>query len=136
MVTRAWPWLCGLAGLLAAFPAVCEDGALRANRVVASQTFKAATRSLDDGYSRVVDDIVALTEIPAPPFAERLRAEAFLSRLREAGLGDAAIDAEGNVIGLRPGARATGIDSPVRADCDTKPRPRCAAPAPSTPSSR
>ncbi len=108
LVTRAWPWLCGLAGLLAAFPAACEDGALRANRVVASPTFKAATRSLDDGYSRVVDDIVALTEIPAPPFGERLRAEAFLSRLREAGLGDAAIDAEGNVIGLRPGARTKG----------------------------
>lgn len=45
-----------------------------------------------------------MTEIPAPPFMEAERAAYFLERLRERGLEDAAIDGEGNAVGIRRGA--------------------------------
>src|ERR1700754_1171481 len=45
-----------------------------------------------------------ITEIPAPPYKEQVRAEYFLKRFVELGFKDAAIDAEGNVIALRKGS--------------------------------
>jgi acetylornithine deacetylase/succinyl-diaminopimelate desuccinylase-like protein len=45
-----------------------------------------------------------ITEIPAPPYKEKVRAEYFLKRFQELGFKDASIDAEGNVIGLRKGS--------------------------------
>src|ERR1700757_1099260 len=44
-----------------------------------------------------------LAEIASPPFKEQRRAAYYLERFRELGLRDAAIDAEGNVTGVRPG---------------------------------
>ena len=44
-----------------------------------------------------------ITEIPAPPFKEKIRAEYYQKRMQELGFKDAAIDAEGNVIALRKG---------------------------------
>src|ERR1700730_4761919 len=41
-----------------------------------------------------------ITEIPAPPYKEKVRAEYYLKRFHELGFKDAAIDSEGNVIGL------------------------------------
>ncbi|MDA7418515.1 M20/M25/M40 family metallo-hydrolase [Xenophilus arseniciresistens] len=55
-------------------------------------------------HARATDDLKLLTEIPAPPFKEQKRAEAFLARLKALGLADAHIDAEGNVVGLRKGS--------------------------------
>jgi acetylornithine deacetylase/succinyl-diaminopimelate desuccinylase-like protein len=46
----------------------------------------------------------ALVVIPAPPFKEQARAENYRSRLAALGLKDVRIDAEGNAIGVRPGA--------------------------------
>ena len=45
-----------------------------------------------------------ITEIPAPPYKEKVRAEYYLKRFQELGFKDAAIDGEGNVIGLRKGS--------------------------------
>ncbi|MEI6115446.1 MAG: M20/M25/M40 family metallo-hydrolase [Burkholderiales bacterium] len=59
---------------------------------------------LRDDDPRTLQDLKALTEIPAPPFKESRRAEAFLKRMQELGLKDAAMDAEGNVIGVRRGS--------------------------------
>jgi acetylornithine deacetylase/succinyl-diaminopimelate desuccinylase-like protein len=53
--------------------------------------------------ARLIDDLIELTEIPAPPFAEEKRAQRFAEKLREAGLTDVSIDEEGNVIGRRLG---------------------------------
>jgi acetylornithine deacetylase/succinyl-diaminopimelate desuccinylase-like protein len=53
--------------------------------------------------SELFDETIELTEIPAPPFAEEMRAQRFAEKLREAGLTDVSIDEEGNVIGRRPG---------------------------------
>ncbi len=44
-----------------------------------------------------------ITEIPAPPYKEKIRAEYYQKRMQELGFKDAAIDAEGNVIALRKG---------------------------------
>lgn len=52
---------------------------------------------------RSYDDLVELTEIPAPPFKEERRAIRFAEMLREAGLSDVTMDEVGNVIGRRPG---------------------------------
>lgn len=49
------------------------------------------------------EELIELTEIPAPPFNEQVRAERFAEMLREAGLEDVYIDAVGNAIGRRPG---------------------------------
>lgn len=53
-----------------------------------------------------IDEQIALCEIPAPPFKEEARAQAFAERLRALGLENVRIDAEGNVIGERPGRSA------------------------------
>jgi acetylornithine deacetylase/succinyl-diaminopimelate desuccinylase-like protein len=52
---------------------------------------------------RSLADLIELTEIPAPPFAEELRAARFAELLEEAGLTDVTVDDVGNVIGRRPG---------------------------------
>ncbi len=48
-------------------------------------------------------ELIELTEIPAPPFAEEARARRFLAMLREAGADSVWIDPVGNAIGLRRG---------------------------------
>ncbi len=49
-----------------------------------------------------------ITEIPAPPYKEKVRAEYYLKRFQELALKDASIDTEGNVIGLRKGSGGSG----------------------------
>jgi tripeptide aminopeptidase len=49
------------------------------------------------------EDLIELTEIPAPPFKEELRANRFAEMLEEAGLSDVWIDEAGNAVGRRPG---------------------------------
>lgn len=53
---------------------------------------------------RTLKDQIELTEIPAPPFKEAVRAQEYQKRLQALGLSDARIDAEGNVIAVRKGS--------------------------------
>ena len=55
---------------------------------------------------RTIADQIKICEVEAPPFQEAKRAELYASLLREAGVKNVRIDAEGNVIGERPGAAA------------------------------
>ena len=57
---------------------------------------RAACDALRDGHARYVDEIVTLTEIPAPPFKEERRAEAFRRMLAGYRLEDVALDGIGN----------------------------------------
>jgi acetylornithine deacetylase/succinyl-diaminopimelate desuccinylase-like protein len=75
---------------------LAEDPAV-AKAVEAVRRIEAAT----------IDEQVRLCEIPAPPFKERTRAEAYRQALEQLGLQDVRFDAVGNVIGVRPGASAT-----------------------------
>ncbi|MEI4485484.1 M20/M25/M40 family metallo-hydrolase [Frigidibacter sp. MR17.14] len=70
---------------------------------------QAAFAALDAGHDRFVEEIVELTEIPAPPFKEAVRAAAYLQKFRALGLEDCGIDAEGNVTGLRRGRGNGGL---------------------------
>jgi acetylornithine deacetylase/succinyl-diaminopimelate desuccinylase-like protein len=75
-------------------------------KVTASAPFRKAIATFDAGHDQWVQNIITLTEIPAPPFKEAERAKAFAEMLRQRGLVDVEIDAEGNVIGRRPGTGA------------------------------
>ncbi len=86
----------GAAGLAQSSP----DAAVKA--VVASAKFKAALAALDRDHDRLIEEIIRLTQIPAPPFKEDARAAAYLEMLRH-GLSNVERDAEGNVMGLRRG---------------------------------
>ena len=72
-------------------------------RIVGSAEFKQATTFIDGDYDRFVRELIALNEIPAPPFKEAARAKAFLAMLKESGLSDVELDAEGNAMGVRKG---------------------------------
>jgi len=63
-------------------------------------------KSLDDikaDDERAFAEQKRITEIPAPPFKEKVRAEYYQKRMQELGFKDALIDGEGNVIALRKG---------------------------------
>lgn len=77
-------------------------------RLVNSPEFKQATAFIRSDYDRFVKELIALTEIPAPPFKEEARAKAFAGMLRGVGLADVEIDAEGNAMGIRRGTGPAG----------------------------
>lgn len=60
-----------------------------------------------------------ITEIPAPPYKEKVRAEYYLKRMQELGFKDASIDAEGNVIAVRKGTGGGRPKLVVSAHLDT-----------------
>ncbi|HYM00603.1 MAG TPA: M20/M25/M40 family metallo-hydrolase [Blastocatellia bacterium] len=64
------------------------------------------------------DSIIAVCEIPAPPFKEELRAEYVRKAFEKMGLPSVAIDSEGNVIAKRPG-RSRGPKVVISAHLDT-----------------
>ncbi len=71
--------------------------------------FRAAVAALAADHDRMVEDIVALTEIPAPPFQEAERAQAWMQKAAAQGRSEIRQDAVGNVTALRPGAGADGL---------------------------
>lgn len=91
----------------AASPALAQDVAKpqldQMKKLIAGSKFKAAAASLAKDYDRIIQDVITLTEIPAPPFKEKARATAFMEMLRAHGLSDVEMDDEGNVMGLRKG---------------------------------
>lgn len=102
--------LLALTGARAALPeAVAPPATVETLRALNQDTrFQAARAKLDADWDRLVQDVITLTEIPAPPFGEENRARAFADMLRAHGLEDVEIDAEGNAMGLRRGTGAPG----------------------------
>lgn len=96
-----------LAALLLAGASV-QAPAAEVRQVVSSKSYKAAVAELDREHGRIVDEIVKLTEIPAPPFKEKARGTAYAEMMREAGLADVEMDPEGNVTGLWRGTGPAG----------------------------
>ena len=103
------------ASLLAASPALAQPSPIA--KVLASPAYRTAAAAIDAGHDRWVEDVIAITEIPAPPFKEEVRAKAFAEMLRKRGL-DAQIDEVGNVLALRKGTVA-GPALVVSAHLDT-----------------
>jgi tripeptide aminopeptidase len=88
-------------------------GALKADPAIA--------RALDhvrNNEPQTIDEQVRLCEIPAPPFKETARAQAYRRAFAEQGLRNVRIDAVGNVIGERPG-RSTRPNVVLSAHLDT-----------------
>lgn len=78
----------------------------------------AALDALRVDEPRLLEDQIALCEVPAPPFKEQARAERYSDSFREIGLVNVRIDREGNVLGERPG-RAPRPHVVVSAHLDT-----------------
>jgi acetylornithine deacetylase/succinyl-diaminopimelate desuccinylase-like protein len=73
-------------------------------RLASHPPLRQALEFLRADDERTLKDQVELTEIPAPPFKEGVRSADYLRRLKAAGLADARIDGEGNVIATRKGS--------------------------------
>ncbi len=91
-----------LACLLAALTLSAQETDIRA--LLERPAVKAAFEHLDRNFDRTVEELVYLTEIPAPPYKEAARAKAYEAKFKEVGLKNAHIDAEGNVVGERTGS--------------------------------
>ena len=93
--------------LVAAPAAQSPDATVRGHRRRAEVQGRPSAFIQSD-HDRFVRELIALTEIPAPPFKEQARAKAFMEMLRQQGLSDVEMDAEGNVMGIRRGTGAAG----------------------------
>ena len=72
--------------------------------LLAEPAIKAALEAVGRNEPQIIEEQIRLCEIPAPPFAERARAEAYRDAFAALGLKNVRIDEAGNVIGDRPGA--------------------------------
>ncbi len=88
-------------------------------RIRESAQFTQASTFIEGDYDRFVKELVALNEIPAPPFKEQARAKAYVEMLRQQGLSDVEMDAEGNAMGVRKGTAAGGPMLAILAHLDT-----------------
>ncbi|HZG31645.1 MAG TPA: M20/M25/M40 family metallo-hydrolase [Sphingopyxis sp.] len=93
--------------LLAASPAQAAPK-VKPEAVLKTKGYGTAIKILDRDHDRLIDEIVKLTEIPAPPFKEAARAAAYAEMLKDAGLQDVEIDAEGNAMGVYRGTGPAG----------------------------
>jgi len=99
--------------------AQANDYAAEVARINSSPAFAIARASLDRQHTRIVDECIMLTEIPAPPFKEEVRAKVYEKMFKEVGLVDVKIDQEGNVLGVRKGIKSDGKFVVVSAHLDT-----------------
>jgi acetylornithine deacetylase/succinyl-diaminopimelate desuccinylase-like protein len=95
------------------------DPAAEVERLLASPAFKTAAATIDKEHERIVEDGIRLAEIPSPPLKEAARAKVYEKMFRDVGLADVRIDEEGNVLGVRKGARGDGKFVVVSAHMDT-----------------
>lgn len=76
-------------------------------KIQADENVQKALEQIKEEDSLTIEQQKMLTEIPAPPFKEEKRAEAYKKLLEDYDLEDVHIDEEGNVFGKRSG---TGDD--------------------------
>ena len=86
--------------------------------VTAHPLVKQALEFIKGDDAKTLAEQKEIVAIAAPPFEEQTRAQDYVRRLIALGLGDAAIDKEGNVIAVRPG-RGGGPKLVVSAHLDT-----------------
>ncbi len=86
-----------------AAPALAAEYQEEIARLAENDRIREAFRIVEELEPRTMEDLVTLTEIPAPPFMEDERAEEFVRMLRGAGAREVRRDEEGNVIAERRG---------------------------------
>jgi di/tripeptidase len=93
-----------LAVVLLAGVGVAQSPDETVERILQDENYQRALAYIENDHNRFVKELIELTEIPAPPFKEEVRAQAFMEMLRRHGLTDIQIDQEGNVMGIRKGS--------------------------------
>lgn len=73
------------------------------NELADESSIKKAFNFIEEIDEKTTDDLIMLTETPAPPFKEEKRARKYSEMLQEAGADSVWRDEEGNVIALRKG---------------------------------
>ncbi len=89
---------------VAAWPVVSASVKQSIQNILADQTIKKTMESLKADEDLTLKQNITLSEIPAPPFNEQKKAQAFQELMKAAGISDAYIDKEGNAIGIRKGS--------------------------------
>ncbi len=84
-------------------PNILKEYTKEVGRLINNKSVKEAFQYIDELETKTIDDLITLTEIPAPPFGEEKRALKFKDMLEQAGTDSVWIDKEGNVIGLYKG---------------------------------
>ncbi|MGH7711982.1 MAG: M20/M25/M40 family metallo-hydrolase, partial [Gemmatimonadaceae bacterium] len=87
--------------------------------IVRGSAIDAALATVKADNEWTLSQQVSICEIPAPPFKEQARAAEYKKRLESLGLRNVRIDAEGNVIGERPGSDANAPVVLLSAHLDT-----------------
>lgn len=95
-----------LAGACAASSAAQQNPDAIGATLLQNAAIKTALERARANEADLVKTQIALCEIPAPPFKESVRAEAYKQRFEALGLKNVRIDKIGNVIGERPGKAA------------------------------
>jgi len=95
-----------------------QDPQATVDRISNHSAVRNAQQFIDSDHDRIIREIIAINEIPAPPFKETERARAFAQMLKDSGLTNVEIDPEGNVLGLRKGT-GSGPLLAVAAHLDT-----------------
>ncbi|MCR9227933.1 MAG: M20/M25/M40 family metallo-hydrolase [Flavobacteriaceae bacterium] len=84
-------------------------------RLMKKKEVKEAFAHIKSQMDQTTEDLITLTEVPAPPFMEDERGKVFAKMLEEAGVDSLWTDKVGNVIGLRQGtskeAGYVGVDA-------------------------
>jgi tripeptide aminopeptidase len=117
MAAMALSFTCGAFAQTGA-PAISAPVEQAFQRILAAPAVKSALAAIQADDERTLRDQIELTEIPAPPFKEAVKAAEFLKRVRALGFADSKIDTEGNVIAVRKGA-GNGPTLVVSAHLDT-----------------
>ncbi len=107
----------GLVGWLSA-PTAAQPASDEVAQLLREPAVAAAVASAGQLDAWVVDEQVAICQVPAPPFKERARGERYRASFEQLGLQRVRVDAVGNVIGERPG-QAGGPHVVISAHLDT-----------------
>ena len=97
--------ICASAALADDSPSVTitPDVQLLVSDLASDPRVQIALENIESQETRLIADLIELTEISAPPFGEAQRGVRFAEMLRASGLADVSIDGVGNVIGRWPG---------------------------------
>jgi len=87
-------------------PALATVFAQDAASLLREASVRAAIEFAAQNEDKVIAEQIEICEVPAPPFHEKQRGELYKRKFEELGLRNVRIDAEGNVIGGRPGRNA------------------------------
>ncbi len=117
-MSRHWYIYIVLVSPLVVTAGVLAQTTTSAERWLRSSSIVSALAAAEAMEPETLDEQVRLCEVPAPPFAEAARARLFRDRFADLGLQNVRIDAEGNVLGERPG-RSDGPHLVISAHLDT-----------------